>query len=1047
MLSLLLALVMTLSLCVPALAADEFAAEAVTEVEEQAPEAPEAPVAPEAEEPADEPVVDEPAAEEPVEAVEDAPEMASIAPEELADEPLLVALGIVSKDAHWALYKAVQEAKELLPKVEAGELRQKNLDLATSLSGTAMSAYLADPEENDFFKDMTKDFDAAYESAVKYLDAVDGTPVDFNVTTSTVQAAADALIQYLPDEAPSPQNNILVDTAGNDASTQHFKQQRLKEFADYAYATYSTALGSAGIGNGQVSFSGFTTTVKVTENSDWKKAYHADYLTELQAALDTINSFNDKTATYKDFTTAANQILTVLQKEFDAARPAASDMSALDTAIANAETALKNYDQTKYARNLTSSELNTLLGNAYALKNGDLGLNGFDTDATYYKYNEAVTNLTNALVLKKTSIQYETHELKTNNTVDVTASVDAIKDVTGVSVGAAPTGDGNVYGYSYSVNGYWYVGASTAGTKDFASATIQHLSTSWTSGGDQYPNKMITTINLSDVDDTASPAGLKAGDVIEIRFHTQKANASTTTAADFDRFTVSSKTFTVSEAYAGPVITKVTYASGDGSSTLGYQKGDLIDPSSYSNSAFNAGSPTITVTLSAAPADAYDNYQLVMTGTKDVFKVTTGITTTTPTITGGGLTGEAYLVGGDMVVSLKIADSSIDPHTNAKPGDYLEKSSLSVKVDPLSKWTDVSVVKLVIADFQKLVKSDYKFDTSKRVDVKNLDDAFQTLSNDVAKLQNLITSATVANSGVNRQVVSDTIDHMIAVRRYFIPKTPDTTTIDSLIAQAKAIIDAGDDSWTFDSWGALKDAYDDAKGYAATDLQSDIDDLAADLQAAITGMTKEGEVDKTALNKAIADAKALVEADYTPESWATAKPAIDAAVEAAEAVAANENATQAQVTTATNAITAAMAGLEKVKPDEPEGPKAPTTNNGTGWVLYDGTWYFFKNSKLVSNYWVGKIDGASQWDSNWYYVGSDGKMLTGMQYIDDLHGGYGWYFLQPTNTKGEIGKMLTGYQWVGGQYGECYFSKVSGSSGKCTWSQLLGDWNGTTWVK
>ena len=125
-------------------------------------------------------------------------------------------------------------------------------------------------------------------------------------------------------------------------------------------------------------------------------------------------------------------------------------------------------------------------------------------------------------------------------------------------------------------------------------------------------------------------------------------------------------------------------------------------------------------------------------------------------------------------------------------------------------------------------------------------------------------------------------------------------------------------------------------------------------------------------------------------------------------------------------------------------PKAaPAPESGTGWS-YDyatGDWYFYKKGKLVSNYWVGKVDGASQWDNNWYYVGADGRMLTGMQYLDDLHGGKGWYFLQQTNDRGEIGKMLTGWQWVGGEYGECYFSKKNGEAGKCTWSEKLGDFD------
>ena len=96
---------------------------------------------------------------------------------------------------------------------------------------------------------------------------------------------------------------------------------------------------------------------------------------------------------------------------------------------------------------------------------------------------------------------------------------------------------------------------------------------------------------------------------------------------------------------------------------------------------------------------------------------------------------------------------------------------------------------------------------------------------------------------------------------------------------------------------------------------------------------------------------------------------------------------------------------------------------------------------------TSKVDGASKWDNTWYYVGADGRMMTGMQYLDDLHGGAGWYFLQPTDKNGQICKMLTGWPWVGGDYGTCWFSTKAGESGKCTYSTELGSWNGTQWVK
>ncbi len=133
--------------------------------------------------------------------------------------------------------------------------------------------------------------------------------------------------------------------------------------------------------------------------------------------------------------------------------------------------------------------------------------------------------------------------------------------------------------------------------------------------------------------------------------------------------------------------------------------------------------------------------------------------------------------------------------------------------------------------------------------------------------------------------------------------------------------------------------------------------------------------------------------------------------------------------------------------DKPTAPvEPPKTNGGTGWSYDYGTgeWYFFKKGALVANYWVGKIDGASQWDNNWYYVGADGKMLTGMQYLDDLKGGRAWYMLQTTNDRQEIGKMLTGWQWTYAAAGEGYFSPKYGSQGMCTWTEAWGSYNAAT---
>ena len=81
------------------------------------------------------------------------------------------------------------------------------------------------------------------------------------------------------------------------------------------------------------------------------------------------------------------------------------------------------------------------------------------------------------------------------------------------------------------------------------------------------------------------------------------------------------------------------------------------------------------------------------------------------------------------------------------------------------------------------------------------------------------------------------------------------------------------------------------------------------VQISKIGGTVVTPADKTALNAAIAAAKAKVEADYTVESWAV----MAAKLTAAEATAAKADATQAEVDTATNELNAAIAALV-VKP-------------------------------------------------------------------------------------------------------------------------------------
>ena len=92
----------------------------------------------------------------------------------------------------------------------------------------------------------------------------------------------------------------------------------------------------------------------------------------------------------------------------------------------------------------------------------------------------------------------------------------------------------------------------------------------------------------------------------------------------------------------------------------------------------------------------------------------------------------------------------------------------------------------------------------------------------------------------------------------------------------------------------------------------------------------------------------------------------------------------------------------------------------TGWVNLDGKWYFFEKSggAMLKDCWY-KDNG------NWYYLGSDGAILTGWNKI----GGNWYYFL-------EYGAMVTGWKQISGNW---YYFTESGAL-VTGWKQIGGAW-------
>ncbi|MCD8208400.1 MAG: FIVAR domain-containing protein, partial [Bacteroidales bacterium] len=110
------------------------------------------------------------------------------------------------------------------------------------------------------------------------------------------------------------------------------------------------------------------------------------------------------------------------------------------------------------------------------------------------------------------------------------------------------------------------------------------------------------------------------------------------------------------------------------------------------------------------------------------------------------------------------------------------------------------------------------------------------------------------------------------------------------------------DDYTPASWEALEEALANAEAVLDKEgaYQAQIDAALEELENAFGGLTE--PADKTALEEAIADAETLDADDYTAASWAVLKEAL----EAAEAVSADVNATQAAVDEACGALNTAM---------------------------------------------------------------------------------------------------------------------------------------------
>ena len=151
-------------------------------------------------------------------------------------------------------------------------------------------------------------------------------------------------------------------------------------------------------------------------------------------------------------------------------------------------------------------------------------------------------------------------------------------------------------------------------------------------------------------------------------------------------------------------------------------------------------------------------------------------------------------------------------------------------------------------------------------------------------------------------------------------KRGDKTELNDRIGEAEALDKA---EYTSNTWAALEKPLEAAKAVAADEdaTQAEVDEAKAALDEAMNALVKRG--DKTELNDWIGEAEKLKEEDYTADSWSK----LEDALEDAKKVAADEDATQAEIDAAKATLSAAVKGVEK-KPVTPADPEKPAPDTG-----------------------------------------------------------------------------------------------------------------------
>lgn len=131
---------------------------------------------------------------------------------------------------------------------------------------------------------------------------------------------------------------------------------------------------------------------------------------------------------------------------------------------------------------------------------------------------------------------------------------------------------------------------------------------------------------------------------------------------------------------------------------------------------------------------------------------------------------------------------------------------------------------------------------------------------------------------------------------------------------------------------------------------------------------------------------------------------------------------------------------DKNKPSKPSPNQSKPSSSKNGWVKENGTWFYYRNGKRVTNTWQGsyylKSDGKmaeNEWIydsyySSWFYLKSGGAYVNSAWYYDSYY--RSWYYFKS-------GGYMAKNSWQGS-----YYLKSSGAMAKNEWiyDSYYGGW-------